>query len=101
MEDAFFQMARIRAWWADSGAVHKDNIPAMESWLSWWQFGYRHWGQYMRVGLSFAEDANMPTTNNSEVVHSVWWRAAGNGETKATVVTVAEFNIARVVIQSS
>jgi hypothetical protein len=42
MEDALLQMARIRAWWVDSGAVHKDNILATESWLSWWQFRYRH-----------------------------------------------------------
>jgi hypothetical protein len=53
------------------------------------------------VGLSFAEDANMSTTNNSKVVHSIWWRAASNGETKATVVTAAKFDIAKAVIQSS
>jgi hypothetical protein len=55
----------------------------------------------MRVGLSFAEDTNMPTTNNSEVVHSVWWRVVGNDKTKVTIVTTTEFESARAVIQSS
>lgn len=50
-EEAESQCKVIRQWWR-AGKVKECDIPAMDTWMSWWAIRIAHWGEHMvRVSM--------------------------------------------------
>lgn len=48
MDAAKVQCRLIRQWWR-TGKVKDCNLPAMDSWMSWWDVRIAHWGSFMTM----------------------------------------------------
>lgn len=45
-EEAVAQSRYIRQWWK-TGKVRDSDLPALDSWMSWWNVRIAHWGEFM------------------------------------------------------
>ena len=46
--EADSQYATIKAWWSSARAATDSDIHYLNTWLVWWHFRYKNWGNCMR-----------------------------------------------------
>ena len=75
------------------------DLPAMDSWLSWWEVRIAHWGNVMTTIEGGSNGPETPTTNLSESKHGSWF--AGEGfRKKISLYDACTSDLANAVLQS-
>ena len=95
MEDARTEEINIRKLWRNGG-VSAENVPSMDSWLSWWGATFGHWGSLSNV----QDNVDMPTVNLSESKHSSW-KAGQGGRKKISLYDTCATDMLNEIMQTT